>query len=511
MRSMIDLSPWAMRRTAAALSLAAAALSAAGCGNPAFEAAATGNAVADCRLWFRALRAAVDDAGVGDARAEIVAGHPYLRSDRFLASFARDDLGPAAVAAWADRLAALGADGDAVEIANLPAAARAALDAQSRTLTGRDAPAARAHCAEVLRAHDLADAAGRERLRAAVVPPDHYLDWRRVLGLYPLTAVPVAIGYAQWKRANLGVFRNDPRTLPSRGRLTAYAPAEGGGALAPARVAAMLARTDALGIPEPDDADARMLAAAFAPVWLVDKATGDDRIGAVRLGADGPVVGTEKPAVYYRYSHTRVGGRVLLQISYLAWFPARPKDGVLDLLGGALDGVIWRVTVGAGGAPLAYDTIHACGCYHLFFPVRPWQRRPGPRANDIRERAEVPASGPVPAPGERVMLRIASASHYLQGVYADPPPANALRYRLLPADGLRSRPVPGGGRRSLFGPDGLVAGSERLERVLLWPMGIESAGAMRQWGTRATAFVGRRHFDDPRLLDDAFQWPRPAR
>ena len=499
-----------MRRATAALALAVAGLLAAGCGMRPFEAAATGDEAADCRLWFQTLRAAVDDAGAGDAGAVIVDGFPYLRTDRFLASFARDDLA-AGFAAWADRLAALGADGDAVEIANLPAGARAALDAQSRALTGLDAPAALTRCAAVLRAHDLADAEDRDRLRTAVAPPDHYLDWRRVLGLYPLTAVPVAIGYARWKRANLGVFRSDPRTLPLAGRFAAYAPAEGGGALAPARVAAILARTDALGIPAPDGDDARMLAAAFAPVWAVDEASADDRIGAVQMGADGPVVEAAEPTVYYRLSHTRVGARVLLQIGYLAWFPARPRTGALDLLGGALDAVIWRVTIGADGAPLAYDSIHACGCYHLFFPVRPWRRQPGPRRADISERAEVPASGPAPAPGERLMLRIASRSHYVQGLYAaEAPPAGAVRYRLLPAEGLRSLPVPGGGRRSLFGADGLVAGSERLERFLLWPMGIASAGAMRQWGTHATAFVGRRHFDDPRLLDNAFEWPRAA-
>jgi len=66
-------------------------------------------------------------------------------------------------------------------------------------------------------------------------------------------------------------------------------------------------------------------------------------------------------------------------------------------------------------------------------------------------------------------------------------------------------PDPAGGRRSLYGPDGLVAGSERGERWLLWPMGIASPGAMRQWGRHPTAFVGRRHFDDPYLIDGAFE------
>jgi len=32
-------------------------------------------------------------------------------------------------------------------------------------------------------------------------------------------------------------------------------------------------------------------------------------------------------------------------------------------------------------------------------------------------------------------------------------------------------------------------------------MGVPSAGAMRQWGTHAVAFLGKRHFDEPRLLE----------
>jgi len=46
--------------------------------------------------------------------------------------------------------------------------------------------------------------------------------------------------------------------------------------------------------------------------------------------------------------------------------------------------------------------------------------------------------------------------------------------------------------------------TERAERWLFWPMGIDSAGAMRQWGRHATAFVGRRHFDDADLLEKRF-------
>ena len=36
--------------------------------------------------------------------------------------------------------------------------------------------------------------------------------------------------------------------------------------------------------------------------------------------------------------------------------------------------------------------------------------------------------------------------------------------------------------------------------------GIVSAGAMRQWGRHATAFVGRRHFDDADLFERRFRF-----
>ncbi|HEY4747340.1 MAG TPA: hypothetical protein VIH38_07235, partial [Steroidobacteraceae bacterium] len=91
---------------------------------------------------------------------------------------------------------------------------------------------------------------------------------------------------------------------------------------------------------------------------------------------------------------------------------------------------------------------------------------------------------------------------------------SVARYVLHPYDELRSMQRMGGeDARSAFGPDGIIAGSERAERLLFWPMGIASPGAMRQWGRHATAFVGRRHFDDADLLERRFQLDleRPGR
>ena len=127
------------------------------------------------------------------------------------------------------------------------------------------------------------------------------------------------------------------------------------------------------------------------------------------------------------------------------------------------------------------------------------------QADEPAEGNVVPRNAPVLASGQRMVLHINSGNHYLRGLsVSDDKTERQINYDLLPMDGLRSLPAPGGGRRSLYDQNGLIAGSERGERWLLWPMGIRSPGAMRQWGTHATAFVGRRHFDDPYLIDNAF-------
>jgi hypothetical protein len=104
------------------------------------------------------------------------------------------------------------------------------------------------------------------------------------------------------------------------------------------------------------------------------------------------------------------------------------------------------------------------------------------------------------------VLRIASRTHYLErlGFTAQP---EGEPYAWDDYNSLRGLPLLDGGKRSLFGEHGILQASERPERLILWPMGVRSPGAMRQWGHHATAFVGRRHFDDPYLFDQLFHLP----
>ena len=174
----------------------------------------------------------------------------------------------------------------------------------------------------------------------------------------------------------------------------------------------------------------------------------------------------------------------------------------MDILAGHLDGITWRVTLDPDGTPLLYDSMHNCGCYHLFIPTQKL------RLLEMREGFEEPLLLPqrVKKSAGRTVVRIASRSHYLQRVYFQPASvADGLAYAMEDYTQLRSMPTADGGRKSLFGQDGLVRGSERPERWLFWPMGVPSAGAMRQWGHHATAFVGRRHFDEPGLIGRYFE------
>jgi hypothetical protein len=473
---------------------------------------------ARCHAVFDSVGVEVDAAGTNDAEARQIAGYPFLRADRFLASFADTDMELATFRAWTERLRDLALDGIGVEVGNLASATRKRLDDRAKDLIERPAIEAAGFCAEVLLAEVLRAPNARTALRDAVEVPDHYDDLQRLVGVYPLTALPVALGYDRWRALNLGTFGLKPSSLPTAGKRVAYQRSGGGGALPPAEVRAILdrSRDNPLGIPEPSLEDTAGLIDAYAPVWIVDTIGNDDRVGAIEWDRDDALaVATDRPAVYHRLSWTRFGGDILLQLNYLAWFPARTKQSAFDVLGGALDAVIWRVTLGADGRPMVYDAIHACGCYHLFFPVPPLIAKPGPPPRDIRERAEVAAKAPEIAPGERVTVWLGAISHYIQALSTTSNPdaaiAETTSYDLLRAAQLRSLEMPGGGSRSMYGPDGIVDGTERLERFLLWPMGIASPGAMRQWGTHATAFVGRRHFDDPWLFEDAFEFPHTGR
>jgi hypothetical protein len=463
-------------------------------------------ALAECRNFLETLDRTVSAHAVNDAESTRVEGYPFLRTNRFLASFPPGTLNADDFSEWLDRLQALDNDGRRVEVANLPPAARA-------DLATRFAPAGHdsllslndhvAHCERLLRSALVDTSDLRVELASRVTVPDDYRGWQRVIGLYPVTQIPFAVGVNAWQRETLRVFQTPLAALPQRGDLVRYQPP----ATARPSVTAGVEpwHADRLRIPEPPAADLQRLLLAHAPVLVIDTASADDRIGAIELDAAGRSgVAPSAPVVYTYPSYARWQGTILLQLNYVFWFPARLEERTWDLLAGHLDGITWRLTLAPDGTVLVADAIHNCGCYHLFFPSA--GLRPVAYGAATEERPFTPQVLPALAPGERFALYIAARTHYLQRVTATPLAVHAAHtYALASYDTLRSLESGTGRRMSLFGPDGIVPGTERGERFLFWPMGVPDPGAMRQRGRHATAFVGRRHFDDPWLLERSFE------
>lgn len=452
-------------------------------------------ALRDCAAWLQRLDAVVDEAGVRDGGEARVSGFPALRTDRFLASFREQATADGAVReAWLKAMATLDAQAREAEISNLPWAALKRLGVESKERLRTRTETCRA---QLLRADQTATTLIAEHATV----PDDYSDAKRVIGLYAIARWPFFRGVAAWQENAAKTFTQSARSASN----VRYTPASiASRASAIARYAS--ARRDALDVPQLSAEEWNTLFDAYAPEIVVETTGEYDRIGALMWAQSStPAVDTATPVVYRRVSHTRMGGQTLAQLNYSFWFSERPKSGAFDVLGGVLDGVIFRITLDRDGRPLLYDSIHACGCYHLFFPSARVTAIPAP--SPMMEWAFVPMAAPVLADNERLVIRLATRSHYL-AQFTTSAPRQGVPYQWRDDDSLRRLPTTNG-TRSAFAPDGLIRGTERGERWLFWPMGIAEPGAMRQWGRHATAFVGRRHFDDADLIELRFRMNAP--
>ncbi len=516
-----------------------------------------------CAEWYASLDRQTDLAGVRDAAAARNPGFPHLRVDRFTASL-WDTLptaptGPtdgktpmrgeanqaASTAALLERMQRLDLEARRFELANLPPQALAQLQStvglppHPSTLWQRTQD-----CAQRLTDYTLASPEQRASLFQRIHVPDDYATSYRLLGIYALTRYPFANGIRRFEAERNAVFARAEATpaiqtgsaAPTRSTsLLLVPPAQPLAApWSTEHLRSMLAPLpqDPFRIPAPTPEQAQQLLAHFAPSFRLSVQSEDDQPGALvwRQGStpDAPdtlEVDTQTPMVYSQVAHTRYGPHSLLQLVYTLWFPARPvtPGSRIDLLAGKLDGITWRVTLAPDGTPLVYDTIHPCGCYHMFFPTPSAQAKPAPQPGI--EWAFIPQTLPRLTAQQQLVVHVAAGTHYIDRVSVEPaqpaahaasdPAPHATQYAWRSYDSLRSLPVAGmpalpdaskPTHRSIFGPDGFIAGTDRSERFIFWPMGIPRAGAMRQWGKHATAFVGRRHFDDATLMEQRFEF-----
>jgi hypothetical protein len=437
--------------------------------------------IQSCVQVFAELDLATKDAGRGDAAYTRIANFAYLRVDRYTASFKNDS--PQNLPALLEKMRLLDIEARRFELAD-----------------DRDLQRAES-CGRQLLANDLKDVLRLRRLLDSIEVPDDYVTAYRVFGAYAFTKLPFVAGVRQLETERLKKFSDAPneanKSLGNDAEKTVYS---------------IRQSSDARPNIVPLDAEIEKLIQIHAPIFVISKASKADIPGALEwLGAE-IGVNTAKPVLYTQATFTRYGELSLRQLIYTIWFSERPaaKGALLDLLAGKLDGLTVRVTLAPNGEALIYDSIHPCGCYHQFFPTAKATLKPSPSGLD--EWAFVPRTLPLWQTGDRLLLHVASGSHYIDQADLVSQARGASSIFALPQDGLhplaydtlRALPTADGGIRSAFDPQGFIRGSERLESWLFWPMGIANAGAMRQWGRQPTAFVGRRHFDDPFLMNERF-------
>ena len=472
-----------------------------------------------CIGWFERLDRATDAVDAHDAQYTRIAGFPYLRTDRMLASLRNELPTPARVSVWVEHLRTADLTARARELprvaASAPEGSLAALLDFDPTPASASIPdpgldqatvmARTAACGAELAAADLRSPDRVRVLRERAQVPDDYSLAARIAGVYPLASLAAARGVRVWERDARALLES-PASVRDEALVSYALPGARRGDPTVARLVRSR-RQDALGIYALTDDVRRWLLEEHAPRFLIETLGDHDRIGSLQVGAGLPArFETSAPTLYGRVTQTRTADGNRLQLVYTVWFSERPATSRFDIYAGWLDGLVIRLTLDAHGRVAVVDTIHPCGCYHMFVPTALARERPRPASAGPRDEWRfVPTTLPTPDTHDRLVVTVQSGTHYLAGL------------RFEPSSVERSR-VPGSSAnvalqlrdedelaQGLYASDGLVPGTERSERFLLWPLGVKSAGAMRQWGRHATAFVGRRHFDDPFLIDERFQ------
>lgn len=447
----------------------------------------------DCKVLFQAVDHMVVGSGVRDAEASILKDFPYLRINRFYASFNNQLHTDSDYHTWIKSLVDLDEQARSIEIQNLPNMG------QSQRVKAM-LPRLNQCRQALIEAESLLF---KNKIIKQAKVPDHYISWQRMLGIYPISSLLVLAGVQDWHEEVKASYAQPLAKLPISGTLTRWSSrASRHSSLSSLEISAILSDSeDALGIPKPSASQMEQLFQTFAPIWEIDVVDHNDKIGAPSKSDGHLSVDTQTPVEYRKLSYARYQNQTLVQLNYVIWFPARASH---DMYGGNIDGITWRVTIGPDGSIWMNDSIHNCGCYHKFYPNPMFRLR-----TDLSDIYFEPPLSPQLAPSSNpVILRISHLNHYIQRVRHDSNPPSFTQISGMAYDALRNLQTPTG-FQSMFDAQGLVSESQRGERYLLWPTGVPSPGAMRQWGNQITAFVGSRYFDQPYLIESLFEHLEP--
>jgi hypothetical protein len=263
-------------------------------------------------------------------------------------------------------------------------------------------------------------------------------------------------------------------------------------------------------------ASAEELVAYYAPVFIQQRVDTQaqrhpyppdyDHIGQARLRREAGklkafVAGP--PRVYAIWEKKKIAGHDHVQLPYTAWYPAHPRMKAIDLEEADIDSCVLRVTLDADNAPLLFETIAACGCFHKVFVER-WledagAKEFGPAERDkkysversVKGAIDWEVAGLVEEPREaprRPVVFLKAGDHKVvsMGTAARlrvPRGADVRPYELAEYTELYDLRVDGADEKAPFfdvGKGGKVWGAERRkERFLMNLVGVDNAGHPR--------------------------------
>jgi hypothetical protein len=240
-----------------------------------------------------------------------------------------------------------------------------------------------------------------------------------------------------------------------------------------------------------------------------------------------------KPKVYAIFKKLPLEGHDHVQLTYTAWYPAHPKMKAFDVQEADVDSCVVRVTLDADNAPVFYETIMACGCFHKVFVPR-WleeaaKKEYGAPEKDkkfciertLKSDIDWEVGGVVDEPRDaprRPVVFLKAGEHKVIGLGSAsrlrvPPDAEKHPYTTTSYADLYALKVDGSGEEAAFfdmDSGGKVRGAERKkEKFLLSFAGVDAAGQ-----PRANDQI-KMHFDqstwgDPTIYAKYLRLPRGA-
>jgi len=458
----------------------------------------------ECQSFLGALDERVNRSGIRDVATYPIPGFPYLRTNRFL-SFMKDKIDiEGGREQWSRWMQKLDLEAREKEISNLPEDVVSSFPSkQGREPTRAELYDRVKSCSDGLFHHDRTRQDFYGTLNPLVKVPDEYSFAMRAIGLYPLVAIPVAVLTDRSRKRIRSWYEANLEDLPVDGRLKSFTPAKTS-SLTGEEIQTILdaSKKNPLGVPLPGENPGRKIAQHFAPVFVQDVAAPYDRVGRLVWNGNCPDVDREKPTVYYYFSNAFLKGRPILQINYVIWFSERAGHRAPGIERGHLDGLTLRVSLDEQGKPFMVDIVNDCGCYHFFSPEK--ERVDRIISKPLKFDPFVPQWLPDILPGQRLGVRLNSGWHQVQRLIVGEDFPEEIPYELVPYDVLEVLPREDGRTESIFNSKGIAKCSERIERFILFSMGIPKIGSMRQRGHHAIELIGRTQFDAPTLFDESF-------